>query len=75
MVSIGFKDTSDLRPWRESFAEFADFEPALKQTGIFIDRFFYKALEKINFRIQIIRGVPKNPDIEPPLSRLGSGTC
>ena len=33
MESIGFKDTSDLRPWRESFPEFADNEPGTALSG------------------------------------------
>ena len=33
MESIGFKDTSDLRPWREYFAEFADNEPGTALSG------------------------------------------
>ena len=74
MEAIRFKDNIGSETVAGIFSGFADFKPALKQTGIFIDRFFYKALKKINFRIQIIRGAPKNPDIEPPSSRLGSGT-
>ena len=33
MESIGFKDTSELRPWRESFPEFADNEPGTALSG------------------------------------------
>ena len=33
MESIGLKNTSDLRPWRESFPEFADNEPGTALAG------------------------------------------